>query len=161
MEKERQKIFKQKFAWMDEWEDKDDIDWAKFDRKVLYEDDPNSKNFNKVINAIAKVEIKGKEKWRVYYCSKEKSTMKDDEAVAPNLGFDTAVFDWQKLLLCHEISSDYYMALKEAKYNEPVIAIGARMCKISNPGTLMKKFSISIPPFGMYNIFFVSMDGNN
>ena len=35
MVKEKEKKFKQKFAWMDEWEDKDDIDWDKFDRKVL------------------------------------------------------------------------------------------------------------------------------
>ena len=47
MEKERQKIFKQKFAWMDEWEDKDDIDWKKFDRSILHEDDINKENFNK------------------------------------------------------------------------------------------------------------------
>ena len=57
---------------MDEWEDKDDIDWNKFDRKVLYEDDPNDKNFNKAINAIAKVNIDGHDKYRVYYCAKEK-----------------------------------------------------------------------------------------
>ena len=145
LNKIQERLRREKNAWMDQWEDKTSIDWTKFDKTVLYEDDPQRKWFDWIINGVTKHKQCGQDMYTVYYCDPQKA----GNRVPDTMGFHSEVFTLRRLLLCHDISTAFYKAIDAADYGDNVAAIGARMCKLSNTKKVQELYAFHVPPFGM------------
>uniref|UniRef100_A0A7S1BNP5 Uncharacterized protein n=1 Tax=Corethron hystrix TaxID=216773 RepID=A0A7S1BNP5_9STRA len=142
--KQIERARRMKNSWMDQWDDKDDIDWALFDTGVLYENDPQRKYFGWVINGITKNLVKDKDMYTVYYCDPKNA----GTIVPVEMGYHSKVFTLSRLLVCNDISTAFFNAIDSADYGENVAAIGARMCKLSNTQKLQTRYGTYVKPFG-------------